>query len=100
MRRGGRGWHRGRWTPADSAAAGVAQESTLAQAQAGDVVTVQELRGGGRFVQRLLDLGFLPGTPVTVVRRFGVQGPVEVVVQGCRLGMRRAEAERVLVKKG
>lgn len=53
--------------------------------------------GHGGFRRRLLEMGFLPGTPVRVVRRVEVGGLVEVEVRGCRISLRSAEAHRISV---
>jgi len=47
--------------------------------------------------RRLADLGFLPRTPVRVVRRAPLGDPVAYELRGYRLCLRRAEAKRVLV---
>lgn len=47
--------------------------------------------------QRLADLGFLPRTPVHVLRRAPLGDPVAYELRGYRLCLRRAEAQRVLV---
>ena len=71
--------------------------------------TLADLRPGGRAVvewvdtdcrigRRLLDLGLVPGTPVTVLRRAPLGDPVEYELRGYRLCLRRSEALRVHVK--
>lgn len=47
--------------------------------------------------KRLLDLGFLPGTEVLVVRRAPLRDPVIFELRGNRMALRQAEASRVLV---
>ena len=47
--------------------------------------------------QRLADLGFLPRTPVHVLRRAPLGDPVAYELRGYRLCLRRSEAQRVLV---
>lgn len=41
---------------------------------------------------RLLDLGFVPGTPVEVVRRAPLRDPVVYRVAGYEIALRRAQA--------
>lgn len=54
--------------------------------------------GGERaFRCRLMELGLLPGTMVSVVRRLDRGGVMEVEVRGCRLSVRRGEAQHVTV---
>ena len=54
--------------------------------------------GTGGFRRRLLELGFLPGTPLRVVRRAEIGGVVELELRGCRVALRTAEAQSILVE--
>lgn len=56
--------------------------------------------GHGPIDQRLRDLGFLPGTPVRMLRRAPLGDPVEYELRGYRLCLRRSEAARVRVRPG
>jgi ferrous iron transport protein A len=47
---------------------------------------------------RLLDLGFVPGTPVRAVRRAPLGDPTLYELRGTQLCLRRSEAERVIVR--
>ena len=62
----------------------------------GRVRAVGGLEGGLR--RRLLELGFVPGTHVRVVRRAPLGDPVEVVLHGYHLSLRRADASAILVQ--
>ena len=79
------------------------------QAGAGRVVSLDELAPGatavvekidldGPVARRLADLGFLPGTPVTAVRRAPLGDPIEFELRGTRLCLRRSEAARVRIR--
>ncbi len=48
--------------------------------------------------RRLQDLGFVAGTPVTVVRNAPLGDPVIYELRGTRLCLRRSEAQLVLVR--
>jgi Fe2+ transport system protein FeoA len=50
------------------------------------------------FTQRLMQLGFLEGTQVAVIRRAPTGDPIEVEVMGYALSLRRDEARAVLVE--
>jgi Fe2+ transport system protein FeoA len=47
--------------------------------------------------RRLLDLGFVPGTPIRVLRRAPLGDPVSYELRGMRLCLRRSEACQVWV---
>src|SRR5262245_47272883 len=57
------------------------------------------LRVGGQpgFRRRLMEFGLVPGTAVEVVRVAPLGDPVQLMVRGCRLSIRRAEAAEVTV---
>ena len=57
--------------------------------------------GHGRdsgFEKRLVDMGFTPGTRVTVVKSAPFHGPFEILVRGSRLALGRGMAERIFVE--
>jgi len=60
------------------------------------------LRVGGLpgFRRRLMELGLVPGTTVEVVRIAPLGDPVQLLVRGCRLSIRVAEASEVTVFSG
>ena len=49
-------------------------------------------------VKRLNDLGFTPGTKVTVVKSAPFNGPLEVTIRDSRLAIGRGMASRILVE--
>jgi Fe2+ transport system protein FeoA len=59
--------------------------------------TVRAIGGGGALRQRLLDMGVVPGVEVEVVRVAPLGDPVEYMVRGYRLSLRRTEAACVTV---
>lgn len=56
------------------------------------------IRGEHRVLQRLLDMGLTPGTPVTVERVAPLKGPVEVCVRGSKLALGQDIAANVFVE--
>jgi ferrous iron transport protein A len=59
---------------------------------------VQAIDGDAPMVRRLMDLGLVPGTPVRYVRTAPLGDPLELVVRGMHLSLRRSEAARVRVE--
>ena len=66
----------------------------LSPGESGIIGRVEAQDGIGR---RLLDLGFIPGTPVRVVRRAPLGDPVSFELRGSRICLRRGEAARIFV---
>ena len=59
------------------------------------VLRVEDTDGTG---DRLLDLGFLPGTQVTCRRRAPLGDPKVYELRGVQMCLRRREAQRILVE--
>jgi ferrous iron transport protein A len=78
-------------TPSSDGAVSLA---SLRPGASGRIASVDAASAIGR---RLADLGFLPGTPVQVLRVAPLGDPVEYELRGYRLCLRRAEAARVRV---
>ena len=72
--------------------------TTLRQLAPGNSGEVLGLTREGPLSQRLLELGFVAGAVVRVVRYAPFGDPIEVELNGCHLAMRRAEAEIVEVR--
>jgi len=72
----------------------------LAQTRIGQIVTVTHIAGEGSFRRRLMELGLVPGTRVEVIGVAPLGDPLELLVRGSSLSIRRAEAEGVSVGLG
>jgi Fe2+ transport system protein FeoA len=68
--------------------------ASLAPGQRGTVVGVDASTPRGR---RLLELGFLPGTEISVVRRAPLGDPIAFYLRGGQICLRRSEAELISV---
>ena len=70
---------------------------TLADARLGELLTIDQIGGQGGFRRRLLELGLLPGTAVTVKSVAPLGDPIELLVRGASLSIRKEEAATVTV---
>lgn len=70
----------------------------LANLACGSKAIVEKVEQPGALGDRLLEMGLTPGAPVEVVRRAPFGDPMQVRVRGYLLAIRRAQAERVLVR--
>jgi Fe2+ transport system protein FeoA len=71
---------------------------TLDELKPGQNATIVKISGEGPLVQRLMALGLLEGSEVSMTRRALGGDPVEVQVMGYALSLRREEARRVEVQ--
>jgi ferrous iron transport protein A len=72
-----------------------ANASTLDQLTVGQSAQVSQIAGDDAIAMRLMEMGLIPGTPVTLVGMAPLGDPLELDVRGYRLSVRRAEAARV-----
>lgn len=72
--------------------------ASLADLRPGAGARVAAVDGSSAIGRRLLDLGFVPGTEVRVVRRAPLGDPVEYELRGYRLCLRRSEALQIRVE--
>jgi ferrous iron transport protein A len=70
----------------------------LSELPLGTVAVVRELRGEPSLRLRLMEMGLVPGTPVSVRRRAPLGDPLELSVRGYSLSIRGAEASQIQVE--
>ena len=61
----------------------------------GKTVQVVRVMGDGAFRQRLLEMGFVRGAQVTVLKNAPLQDPVEYMIMGSHISLRHSEAAQV-----
>jgi len=66
--------------------------ATLAHLRPQELCTVIHVGGSHGFRRRLMELGLLPGTRVELVSIAPLGDPLELLVRGCSLSIRRSEA--------
>jgi len=64
----------------------------LSETKPGQIVQVSGIAGESSFRRRLLELGLVPGTRVELLRVAPLGDPVELLVRGASLSIRKAEA--------
>jgi Fe2+ transport system protein FeoA len=78
--------------PATSAAANLGELSN------GETGLIAGLHLSAPACRRLLDLGFLPGTPLRAIRRAPLGDPLQVEVRGYHISLRRREAAGIRIQ--
>jgi ferrous iron transport protein A len=74
-------------------------QRSLADLKLGDVVSVEHVGGERAFRRRLMELGLVPGTRVELVAVAPLGDPLELLVRGSSLSIRRADASAVRVEQ-
>lgn len=72
---------------------------TLAEAELHQPVVVKRVGGERAFRRRLMELGLVPGTRVSVEKIAPLGDPLELRARGCTLSIRSAEAHAVDVER-
>ena len=70
----------------------------LSEVTTGQVVQITRIGGEGSFRRRLLELGLVPGTCVELLRVAPLGDPVELLVRGASLSIRKAEVSAIEVR--
>jgi ferrous iron transport protein A len=71
---------------------------TLNQLTNGQTAVVKKIAGEGAVRRRLLDMGLVKGVMVERVRSAPLGDPVEYLLRGYHLSLRRSEAELVEIE--
>jgi len=69
----------------------------ISHLKAGFTGKISFIRGGHTVLQRLLDMGLTPGTPIKIERMAPLNGPIEICVRGSKLALGRGIAANVFV---
>ena len=72
----------------------------LSEVKPGQVVEVVSIAGQSSFRRRLMELGLVPGTRVELLRDAPLGDPVELLLRGASLSIRKAEAGVIRVVAG
>ena len=70
---------------------------TLDELQIGQSATLTTVGGEGALRQHFLDMGLIPGEEVTLVRFAPLGDPMEIMVQGYELTVRKDDAQKIEV---
>ncbi|MCD6305874.1 MAG: iron transporter FeoA [Desulfobacteraceae bacterium 4484_190.1] len=71
---------------------------TLDAMKPGQECEILDITAEGIVGQRLMDMGFIPGARVKMVRNAPLVDPVEFLMKGCHISLRHSEAKKVEVK--
>jgi Fe2+ transport system protein FeoA len=73
------------------------QPRPLSDLHPGDEAVVSELLAQGRIRQRLLEMGFIRGAHLKVEKLAPLGDPMELIIKGYHLSLRREESQCILV---
>lgn len=70
----------------------------LADLPEGQVATIRDIEIDSPTAQRLLDLGFIPGTKIRAIKKAPMGDPTTFEIRGYQMGLRRSESELIDVE--
>lgn len=73
-------------------------DKTLNMLEIGKRARVIQVKGSGSSRKRLLDMGMVPGTVLSVTKKAPLGDPVDFKLKGYNLSLRKQEAEMVIVE--
>lgn len=73
--------------------------ATLKDVKIGKTVTVKKLNGEGALKRRIMDMGITKGTEIFVRKVAPLGDPIEVMVRGYELTLRKDDAEMVEINE-
>lgn len=76
------------------------ETTTLDQLAPGQSAKIKKINGKGAIRRRLLDMGLTNGTDIAVIKASPLGDPVEYLVRGYHLSLRKAEAALIEVRSG
>ena len=71
---------------------------SLDQLEPGESGVISALSGEEDVLLRLMEMGLIEGTPITMVRYAPMGDPIEITARGYHLSIRRAEAAGILLQ--
>ena len=72
---------------------------TLAELKNGEKAIITKVRGRGAFRKRIIEMGFVVGKQVTVIKNAPLRDPIEYHIMGYDVSLRRSEAALIEVTK-
>ncbi len=73
--------------------------TTLYDLIEGEEAVILKIKGRGQFRHRLLEMGFVPGKTVRVIKKAPLRDPVEYFVMGYHVSLRNSEAQLIEVSR-
>ena len=70
---------------------------TLRDYSEGQKDRIIEVKGVGKFKKRVVEMGFVKGEEISVEKYAPLRDPIEFVIKGYHISLRRDEAENIIM---
>lgn len=71
---------------------------TLDQLESGQLATIRKIGGEGALRRRLMDMGLVKGSKIEMVKAAPLGDPIDYLVRGYHLSLRKSEAQLVEIE--
>lgn len=71
---------------------------TLDQLESGQPATIRKIGGEGALRRRLMDMGLVKGSTIEMVKAAPLGDPIDYLVRGYHLSLRKSEAQLVEIE--
>lgn len=71
---------------------------SLAELPEGHSGTIRDIDTSSPTSQRLLDMGFVPGTPIKAIQKAPLGDPTTFQIRGYQVGLRRSESDLINIE--
>ena len=72
---------------------------TLRDVKVGETVVVEKIQGSGAVKRRIMDMGITKGVEIYIRKIAPLGDPVEVMVRGYELSLRKEDAKMIVLKE-
>ncbi len=76
---------------------GTEKQVTLKDYMQGQKGRILAILGEGKFKKRIVEMGFIKGAEVYVEKYAPLRDPIEFIIKGYHVSLRRDEAEKILM---
>ena len=73
--------------------------TTLTDIPTGSSCIISKVHGHGGFRHRIMEMGFIKGEKVDVIKNAPLMDPIEYSIMGSHVSLRRSEADKIEVEK-
>lgn len=75
------------------------EQIPLSKLKKGQRAVIVKVEGKGAIKRRMIDMGMVTGSEISVVRVAPFGDPIEFSIKGYSLSLRKSEAENIIVKR-
>jgi len=90
---------KGVYLPMKSEKDPIVEQLPLNELKKGQQGIIVQVGGKGAVKRRMMDMGVVPGSEISVVRFAPFGDPIEFNIKGYKLSLRKSEAEKIIVEK-